>query len=244
MLVKEALALTDYTLRPIPVLDDLKQYENYDFIDSPLVQVENSKRIDIAMQYPALGFRNSESRCLLRKEVAEMLQKVAKLLPDGYKFRIWDAWRPFELQKELFVSYSAKLIETFNLANETIIEQEEFVENYVARPISDKKLPPAHTTGGAIDLTIVGPEGKELNMGGEFDSFDLSTRAGYFETDTVNEIPNADKIRKNRRLLYNIMLDAGFTNLPSEWWHFEYGDKNWAYVTKKPAIYDGIFEFN
>ena len=40
------------------------------------------------------------------------------------------------------------------------------------------------------------------------------------------------------------MLEAGFTNLPSEWWHFEYGDKNWSAVVDKPALYDGIFELD
>jgi len=39
------------------------------------------------------------------------------------------------------------------------------------------------------------------------------------------------------------MIEVGFSNLPSEWWHYEYGDKNWAYIQGKPAVYDGIFEY-
>ena len=39
-------------------------------------------------------------------------------------------------------------------------------------------------------------------------------------------------VRDNRRLLYNVMTEAGFTNLPSEWWHYDYGDKFWAHFTK------------
>jgi D-alanyl-D-alanine dipeptidase len=42
----------------------------------------------------------------------------------------------------------------------------------------------------------------------------------------------------NRRLLHNTMTDAGFVNLPSEWWHFDYGDQLWAWANKKDhAIY-------
>ncbi len=36
-----------------------------------------------------------------------------------------------------------------------------------------------------------------------------------------------EQVRENRRLLYYAMIDAGFTNLPSEWWHYDYGDRFW-----------------
>ena len=188
-----------------------------------------------------LGFKNEESRCFARREVAEMLYKAADMLPAGYRFRLWDVWRPFALQKELFESYSEKITKEFHL--EELSEEERVAEisKFVANPKPDRVYPPAHTTGAAIDLTIVGPDGKELEFGTEFDAFTDKTKAAYYETQEAAGEPDADVIRKNRRLLYNIMIDAGFTNLPSEWWHFEYGDKNWAYTTKQPALYDGIF---
>lgn len=42
-------------------------------------------------------------------------------------------------------------------------------------------MPPAHTTGGAIDLTLLDPEGRELPMGCGFDAFTDKTCAAYFE---------------------------------------------------------------
>ena len=39
----------------------------------------------------------------------------------------------------------------------------------------------------------------------------------------------------------NVMTKAGFTNLPSEWWHYDYGDRFWAYYNKCSAIYEGVF---
>jgi D-alanyl-D-alanine dipeptidase len=33
------------------------------------------------------------------------------------------------------------------------------------------------------------------------------------------------------------MTDAGFTNMPTKWWHYDYGNKFWAYYTKEPAKY-------
>ena len=47
---------------------------------------------------------------------------------------------------------------------------------------------------------------------------------------------------KVKTYLYNAMIKAGFTNLPSEVWHYDYGNRAWAYYNKKPAIYKGILE--
>jgi len=49
-------------------------------------------------------------------------------------------------------------------------------------------------------------------------------------------------VRQNRRLLCHAMHQAGFENLPSEWWHFDYGDRFWAYYRNCPAMYAGVFE--
>ena len=43
-------------------------------------------------------------------------------------------------------------------------------------------------------------------------------------------------------MLYNVMLQSGFTNLPSEWWHYDYGTKFWGYYKKKDALYKGIID--
>ena len=116
--------MNKFTSKPIPVISDPENCDNRDFIDSPLVEIKPNEKIIVDMQYPVLGFENGEKRCLARKEVAEMLYKAADLLPDGYKFVIWDAWRPFALQKELFISYSEKIIKEFHLEDKTKEEQE------------------------------------------------------------------------------------------------------------------------
>ena len=207
--------MNKFTSKPIPVISDPENCDNRDFIDSPLVEIKPNEKIIVDMQYPVLG----------------------------YKFVIWDAWRPFALQKELFISYSAKIIKEFHLEDKTKEEQEMEIGKFIANPIPDRELPPAHTTGGAVDLTIMGPDGKELEFGTDFDAFTDKTRAAYYETVDVESDPDARIIRDNRRFLYNVMIEAGFGNLPSEWWHYEYGDKNWAYIQGKPAVYDGIFEY-
>ncbi|MCI1519998.1 MAG: M15 family metallopeptidase [Eubacterium sp.] len=230
-----------YILTPIPEEPDPGKYPEHAFIDSPLVPVEENEKIRIDMQYPQLGFKNAEKRCMLRKEVHDMLQKAAAELPEGYKFVIWDAWRPFALQKELYESYSEKIIKDFHLEDLPEEERIRRISMCVANPVNDTEFPPAHTTGGAIDLTVELPDGSLAEMGTGFDSFSGATRTAFYEKKENENLQDADKIRENRRILYHIMLEHGFANLPSEWWHFDYGDMNWAHAKKQKALYKAIF---
>ncbi|MBR3126879.1 MAG: hypothetical protein IKF35_01330, partial [Solobacterium sp.] len=60
-----------------------------------MVRIRPDEKLEIHMMYPALGMENGYQECLLRKEAADMLAKAKELLPEGYRFVIWDAWRPF-----------------------------------------------------------------------------------------------------------------------------------------------------
>ncbi len=194
--------------------------------------------IIIDMQYPTLGMKEAINECLVRKEVLNMLLEAKKNLPEGYTFKIWDAYRPLVLQEELYYAYKDKIIKQFNLENLSLEEQNKVIKNYVSLPNRDIDNPPLHTTGGAIDLTIVNLEtGKELDMGISFDEFSDLTHSAAYEKDGMDET-----IRNNRRILYNSMTKAGFTNLPSEVWHYDYGDSAWANYIGRSALYNGIFE--
>ena len=41
-----------------------------------------------------------------------------------------------------------------------------------------------------------------------------------------------------------IMIESGFTNLPSEVWHYDYGNRAWGYYNKQPAIYQGQLQLD
>lgn len=233
-------------MKGIPDLSSPERYENRDFdaflseaMDSQFVEIKDNGFIEVAMQYPVMGMQHSEQGCFVRKKVYEMLVSAAKMLPAGYKLKIYDAWRPFALQQELYTTYSERIVKEFGLDGCGEEEKRGVIEKFVSKPVEDRDIPPVHTTGGAVDLTIIGRDGKELEMGTGFDAFTEKTYTSFFEkeTETVENIT----IRDNRRLLYHIMTEAGFTNLPSEWWHFDYGDRFWAFYNQKPALYRGVF---
>ena len=220
----------------IPSIDSPQYYSEFEFIDSELVELNNNEDgILVEMQYPILHMENAINKCYMRKEVKKRLLEAKKNLPEGYTFKIWDAYRTFELQEELYYKYYDLIIKEFDLYEMSEDEKKKIINQFVSLPIKDVELAPAHTTGGAIDLTLV-KDGKEVDMGCEFDEFTNRTYTDFYEKNESNL-----DARVNRRILYNAMVRAGFTNLPSECWHFDYGDKIWAFYKKNKIKYKGIF---
>lgn len=93
----------------------------------------------------------------------------------------------------------------------------EIVNNprYVAPPGKGSN----HNRGAAVDLTLADTEGNILDMGNPFDDF---SELSEYDNDSI---PRAAK--KNRKLLRNIMLKAGFSPYKNEWWHFDYRQKSY-----------------
>jgi D-alanyl-D-alanine dipeptidase len=80
--------------------------------------------------------------------------------------------------------------------------------NYVADP----KKGSIHNRGGAVDITLVDSQGKELDMGTTFD---------YFGIEASHDFENLPaEVLKNRKLLKNIMIQNDFRIFESEWWHY------------------------
>ena len=101
------------------------------------------------------------------------------------------------------------------------------VDQFWAAPSLDPATPPPHSTGAALDITLVDYMGKILNMGSEIDQISPRSYPNYFEH-------SSDQIEKeyhqNRLILSQIMLLTGFQQHPNEWWHFSLGDQLWAWL--------------
>jgi D-alanyl-D-alanine dipeptidase len=222
-------------VQPIPVIADPERYALQEFKDSEFVEIISDSHFVVEMQYPLLNMENAENKCFVRKEVYEHLLEAASKLPRGFRFKILDAWRPFALQHELYEKYAKDIIKEFELEGCTENQTKAVIRKFVSDPIPDRDVPPVHTTGGAVDLTIVNRNEIELEMGSAFDEFTDRTSTAYYEIEK-NEV-----IRDNRRLLFHVMTEAGFTNLPSDWWHFDYGDRFWGFYNNCIDIYRGAF---
>jgi D-alanyl-D-alanine dipeptidase len=92
-----------------------------------------------------------------------------------------------------------------------------------------------HPTGGAVDATIVDAQGKELDMGTKIGDFSDPEKIKTFSKKI------SKKQLKNRLLLHEVMVKEGFAPFYGEWWHFSYGDREWAcFYGKKRSIYSPI----
>lgn len=188
-------------------------------------------------QYYIQGIEGSLNDCYARSTVAVKLKHAQDMLPSGLKFKVYDAYRPICVQQHLWDFYRQRIKSEYpKLSEEELDKKTSF---FVSKPSYDEFLPSLHNTGGAIDLTLVTDNGYALNMGTLFDDFTDRAWTNHFEV-------HADclEVRENRRILYNVMINAGFTNLPSEWWHYDYGTKFWSYFKNTDALYKGILEYN
>lgn len=173
----------------------------------------------------------------LRDKAAKALVRAAKLLPDGLKIVVWDAWRPLGVQQSLFDTFKAELARKNPEWNNDRLNKE--TQTYVSLPSSDPKKPSPHNTGGAIDLSLCDFENKPLPMGVPFDFFGKESSTNYYEN-LPNITPEQIVYRNNRRLLFHIMSRAGFTNYEEEFWHYDFGNQFDAVRKNAVAVYGAI----
>ncbi|MCE3605462.1 M15 family metallopeptidase [Massilia sp. P8910] len=82
-----------------------------------------------------------------------------------------------------------------------------------------------HSFGMALDITLLGEDGRELDMGTAFD--DMSERSHPAREALL--LARGELTRQqldNRQLLRAAMAQGGFVGIASEWWHFDCGDRD------------------
>jgi D-alanyl-D-alanine dipeptidase len=138
------------------------------------------------------------NRALLRREAAAALARVQKRArAEGVALKVFDAYRP--------VRATVAMVEWAERTGQQRLVR----EGYIASRSR-------HNEGVAVDLTLIGGDGRELDMGTPFDTFSPAAH-------TANATGEA---ATNRRLLVQLMSAEGFTNYEKEWWHFSYSVPN------------------
>lgn len=96
------------------------------------------------------------AECFLRlKTVKAMLNANAEFMKKGYKIKIFDCYRPLDIQKKMW----------------KIVPNPEYVANPSKGSI--------HNRGGAVDITLVDTNGVALDMGTTFDFFGIEASHNY-----------------------------------------------------------------
>ncbi|MFZ2484353.1 MAG: M15 family metallopeptidase [Minisyncoccia bacterium] len=204
-------------MKPIPKSEMLKVkvLENKELLS----EIKEDKKIQLLKEHRYLS-------PYLRTTVRDMLHKASSNLPEGYKFLIVTAYRPLWMQKELYERRTWQMTKKHPFLR--IFRPDEFrriVGLYTAPPGGS-----SHQDGAAVDLTLT-KDGERLDMG--------TTLTDYGErVHTENNLITDDQ-RKNRKILYDAMIGAGFANYPLEWWHYCYGNRMWAAYAQKAECFYG-----
>lgn len=147
---------------------------------------------------PAPPWSEPELRFRVHPEVATRLSQAAAMLPTDIRLGYWEGLRPLYVQEALWQTG----LDFLRAAHPelTLEEVEAALEQFVARPSGG--IPP-HSTGSAVDLAPVNAFGQPL---GPTDVW------GRLATET----------------LARALAAAGLANYQPEWWHWSYGDEEWA----------------
>ena len=163
-----------------------------------------------------------------RVTVRDRLAAADLALPRGIRLLIIEAYRPPRLQLEIFDSYRSELLR----ATPGLTRAE--ADTLASRYVSPLDVAP-HVGGAAVDLTLVDADGEELDLGcPEASTPEESGGACYTAASGLSR-----RARENRAILVEALTSAGMVNYPTEWWHWSYGDRYWAFVTGAThAVYD------
>ncbi len=220
----------------------MRPYHSIPIIEcgEPLVEIPLEKfALESPHPYEKLGAPYGDrSPYFLRKGVVASLIEAQNYLqqlhPDWY-IQIFDALRPIAVQ-QFMVDYSfQQALDLRGITEAELSEQQrqeiwQLVYEIWALPSLDEKTPPPHSTGAAVDVTIVDHQGKIVDMGSPIDELSERSHPDYYgNQDNLQNI----NYHNNRQLLYNVMIQAGFQRNPREWWHFSLGDQMWAWLNNQ-----------
>lgn len=142
----------------------------------------------------------------LRREAATALLSaqswIASHLP-GHRLRVLDALRPQRIQEALYAELAGTPL-----------------ARYLAHPVRGS----IHSFGMAVDITVLNPQGQELDMGAGFDEM-APVSHPEFEAELLAQGQLRAEHLVHRGWLRAAMRQAGFQGIASEWWHFDCGDR-------------------
>jgi len=157
-----------------------------------------------------------DGKIIVREAVARKLSEANNVL------------REINPEISLFVSYGYRTLETQAARFKSVYdecdkqfsgeEKIEFVHTMIAVPEVA-----GHPTGGAVDVTLYNVKDSIfVDMGCQISDFSSGKFAFYADGLTVEQ-------KKNRQILHDVLVKQKFCPYYGEWWHYSYGDKEWAF---------------
>ncbi|MEK7496449.1 MAG: M15 family metallopeptidase, partial [Patescibacteria group bacterium] len=202
----------------------------------------------------------------VRPEVKSRLDTAQQILDsnpetNNLQLVIVDGYRQIDVQKKLFDAYLTFIREKnkhLNLNEEEILIM---ARKMVSEAPTDlevlRESPPPHSTGGSTDVILVDKskiditsdhwlQGAMVEFGAKFDEMfgDYFHSETFFYERMLVENKRLDKNEQaaleNRRVLYYVMSEVGFSNYYTEFWHYDFGNQFNAQILGKQSAEFGF----
>jgi D-alanyl-D-alanine dipeptidase len=211
-----------------------KMLKYADYATVPVIEVEEVVLFEAVPQQGVLRVEHNNGEMseltgdsiFVRRPVVDMLYwagQELKNLDRTLTLKVVYGFRALELQTRLFEAAKAALAGQYPDEGELI----EVAHRQVAVPSVA-----GYPTGGAVAVDIL-RDGLPVDMG---------TKVMEASRDSFTFSPFVSREAwDHRQLLRRAMMAAGFAPYDGEWWHFSYGDKEWARFYRRPgALYDQV----
>jgi D-alanyl-D-alanine dipeptidase len=153
----------------------------------------------------------------LREEAAHGLEAAARWLAQhapGHGLLVLDALRPQRVQEAIWAEVSGTPMAAY---------------------FADPRIGSIHSYGLAVDVTLLGPDGRALDMGSGYDEMNERSHPALEVRHFALGRLGAEHLRA-RGLLYAAMAEGGFHGIDTEWWHFDHGDRH-RVRREEPLVY-------
>jgi len=175
----------------------------------------------------------------------QMAQTELQRHQPGWRLQLFDAWRPLAVQAFMvwreFALQASALGLGAELERQSCVSHEDLqrqapalheqlaprVFEFWSPPSHDPRTPPPHSTGAAVDVTLMDEGGQTLDMGSAIDETSVRAYPQHYATASDS---HGRACHRRRELLAVVMQEAGFVQHPNEWWHFSLGDQLWAWL--------------
>jgi D-alanyl-D-alanine dipeptidase len=134
------------------------------------------------------------------------LARAAQLLDreaPGHRLLVLDALRPHRVQIQLWDHLEGTELRQY---------------------VSDPARGSIHSFGLAIDVTVIDPQDRELDMGSGFDEMTALSHPALEAKHLESGELSVAQVR-NRELLRRSLFASGFQGISNEWWHFDMLDR-------------------
>jgi D-alanyl-D-alanine dipeptidase len=142
----------------------------------------------------------------LRREAAAGLQAAARWLAQarpGWRLLVLDALRPQRVQEAIWRDVVGTPAQA-----------------YFANPERGS----IHSYGMAVDVTLLGPDGHEADMGSGFDEMTRRSHPALHAELLAAGVLSPAQVAE-REWLAAALRAGGFEGITNEWWHFDHGDR-------------------